>query len=128
MRGSSALRCGALPFFSPDESAEALGVSRGSLMRDFAEFYDALGPILAQESALALDFPATSAGLSPTLYVPPRCVKTRGAASRPVEPTASILMGDGDADNFARAVLYGALGRPRANSSLEARPRRSGLM
>ena len=60
---------------------------------------------------MALDFPATSVGLSLVLYVAPRCIKTRGAVSRPVEPTASILTGDGDANNFARAVLFDALER-----------------
>ena len=58
-----------------DESAEALGVARGNLTLDFAEFYDSLGPTLALESALAFGFPATSVGLSLVIYVASRCIK-----------------------------------------------------
>ena len=98
-----------------DESAELLGFSHGSVLWDFAEFYDSLDPVTALRSALKLRFPARMVGLSAATYLAPRLLRNRGAVSYPIQPTASLLTRESSANDYARAVLYDLLEAVHAN-------------
>ena len=108
IKGSNALQVAVQRLFW-DESAEILGFVHGSLLWDFAEFYDSLDPVHALRCALQLRFPARVVGMSAATYLAPRLLRSRGAVSAPIHPTASLLTGESSANNYARAVLYDML-------------------
>ena len=108
VKGSSALQAG-LRRALLDETSVALGEAAVTFLWDMAKFYDSIDLSRLLLWAERMDYPVELLILGMQLHVAPRCINVLGTTLPGVDPSNGIVAGCGQANAWARVVLYDVL-------------------